>query len=255
MTPELQAIAPHVDPTWREELVLELRLHDVPGDAIGGALAEVEAHCVDSGEDAQEAFGDARTYAATLARATGRRDDEPLPLRTVGPAAAETVGIMATTAGAVALLRGQPADLHLSALVLLLLVGVALVGVVRRPTPVLRRLLDTAPWRVALASLVLPVVVVAVYLLAPDAVLPLPAAPLTALGLALLTTGTVLHLTRGPRLDDDPILPPAGADTPDGSAASGRTPWQLRLLMHADVWGAWVTTAVLVTVLGLALRP
>ncbi|MFS0705338.1 hypothetical protein AB6N23_12515 [Cellulomonas sp. 179-A 9B4 NHS] len=254
MTPELQDIAPHVDATWREELVLELRLYDVPGDAIGGALAEVEAHCVDSGEDAQEAFGDARTYAASLARATGRRDDEPLPLRTVGPAAAETVGIMATTTGAVALLRGQPADVHLSAVVLLLLLGVAFVGVVRRPTPVLRLLLDTGPWRVALASLALPAVLVAVHLLAPDAALALPAAPLTGLGLVLLTTCTVLRLTRGPRLDDDPVLPPGGADTSDRAAAPRRTPWQLRLLEHADVWGAWVTTAVLVTVLGLALR-
>ncbi len=254
MTAELQDIAPHVDAAWREELVLELRLHDVPGEAIGGALAEVEAHCVDSGEDAQEAFGDARTYAATLARATGRRDDEPLPLRTVGPATAETVGIMATTTGAVALLRGQAADVHLSAVVLLVLLGVALVGVVRRPTPVLRFFLDTAPWRVALASALLPVVVVAVHLLAPDAVLALPPAPLTALGLALLTTCTVLRVSRGPHLDDDPVRAPAGTGGPEAGPAPRRTPWQLRLLEHADVWGAWVTTAVLVTVLGLALR-
>ncbi|MFC8193611.1 hypothetical protein ACFUMH_18300 [Cellulomonas sp. NPDC057328] len=255
MTPELQAIAPHVDAAWREELVLELRLHDVPGDAIGGALAEVEAHCVDSGEDAQEAFGDARTYAATLARATGRRDDEPLPLRTVGPVAAETVGIMATTTGAVALLRGQAADVHLSVAVLLVLLAVALVGVVRRPTPVLRFFLDTAPWRVALASLALPAVVAALYLLAPDAVLELPPAPLAALGLALLTTCTVQQLSRGPHLDDDPVVAPAGTDASDAGPAPRRAPWQLRLLRQADVWGAWVTTAVLVAVLGAALRP
>lgn len=52
---------------WRDAFVLELRLRDVPGPAIGDALAEVEAHCAQSGETPQQAFGDPQTYAAAIA--------------------------------------------------------------------------------------------------------------------------------------------------------------------------------------------
>lgn len=43
-------IAPHVAAAWTEQLLLELRLRDVQGAAIGAALAEVESHCAESGE-------------------------------------------------------------------------------------------------------------------------------------------------------------------------------------------------------------
>ena len=51
---------------WLEEMTLELRLQNVPGVVIGDARASVEAHCADSGESAQEAFGDPREYARSL---------------------------------------------------------------------------------------------------------------------------------------------------------------------------------------------
>lgn len=249
MSHDPAALAPHDDAAWRDDLVLELRLHDVPGDAIGAALAEVQAHCLDSGQSAQEAFGDARAFGAELAAAAGRRDDDPVPLRTVLPAAVETLGVVATVGGAVAWLRGEPAELHLSALVVLLLVGAVMVALARWPTRVLRFLLGGTVRRIVLVSLLVPAVAVGAALLAPEAALGLPAVPLTVLGLALLVAGTVLTLTTWQRLGDDPVR------SPDGEDSSGPTSWQLRALELGHVWGAWMVTALLVAVLGVALRP
>jgi len=55
--------------TYRRDLILALRLREVPGDRIGEIVAEVESHVADTGEDPLDAFGPAREYAAT---ATGR---------------------------------------------------------------------------------------------------------------------------------------------------------------------------------------
>jgi len=55
--------------TYRRDLILALRMREVPGDRIGEIVAEVESHVADTGEDPVEAFGPAREYAAT---ATGR---------------------------------------------------------------------------------------------------------------------------------------------------------------------------------------
>lgn len=51
---------------WIDDFILALRLRSVRGDAIGDAVAVVRAHLADSGESAAEAFGNARTYAASL---------------------------------------------------------------------------------------------------------------------------------------------------------------------------------------------
>ncbi len=53
--------------TYREQLLLALRLRDVPGARIGEALAEVESHVAETGEDPVEAFGPATAYADALA--------------------------------------------------------------------------------------------------------------------------------------------------------------------------------------------
>ncbi len=52
--------------TYRQELIVALRLKDVPGDRIGEIVAEVESHVADTGEHPAEAFGNPRDYAATL---------------------------------------------------------------------------------------------------------------------------------------------------------------------------------------------
>ncbi|MEZ3161918.1 hypothetical protein AB1K54_15490 [Microbacterium sp. BWT-B31] len=54
------------DKTWIDLFVVELRLRRVPGSAIGDAVASVRELLADSGQSAEEAFGSAREYAASL---------------------------------------------------------------------------------------------------------------------------------------------------------------------------------------------
>lgn len=51
---------------YKRQLIFALRLRDVPGEVIGEALAQVESHIADTGEDPVVAFGPARDYAATF---------------------------------------------------------------------------------------------------------------------------------------------------------------------------------------------
>lgn len=57
--------------TYSNELLLALRLKDVPGPRIAEALAEVQSHVSETGEQAFEAFGSAQEYADELAVALG----------------------------------------------------------------------------------------------------------------------------------------------------------------------------------------
>lgn len=57
---------PHVDKRWREDFIMAMRMQDASGEQIGDALATVDAHCAESGESAEVAFGDATGYATTL---------------------------------------------------------------------------------------------------------------------------------------------------------------------------------------------
>ncbi|WP_119697731.1 hypothetical protein [Microbacterium halotolerans] len=54
------------DDTWIEQFTVELRLRRVRGQAIGDAIASVRELLADSGQGAEEAFGSAREYAASL---------------------------------------------------------------------------------------------------------------------------------------------------------------------------------------------
>ncbi|NYI41003.1 hypothetical protein [Demequina lutea] len=63
--------------TYTKELIYELRLRDIPGDVIGDAVAQVESHIADTGEDPADAFGSPPDYAATFG--------EPKPLAHLWP--------------------------------------------------------------------------------------------------------------------------------------------------------------------------
>ena len=55
--------------SYRQELLMALRMRDVPGPRIAEALAEVESHVAETGEDPLEAFGPPKAYADQLAGA------------------------------------------------------------------------------------------------------------------------------------------------------------------------------------------
>ena len=60
---------------YTQQLTLRLRMLDVPGEVIADAVAQVESHIADTGEDPVEAFGTVSQYAAafTPARTPVRR--------------------------------------------------------------------------------------------------------------------------------------------------------------------------------------
>jgi len=54
------------DKKWFDQLVMELRLRQVHGSAIGDTIASTRELLGDTGQRAEEAFGPARDYAAAL---------------------------------------------------------------------------------------------------------------------------------------------------------------------------------------------
>lgn len=54
------------DKKWFDQLVMELRLRQVHGSAIGDTIASAKEFLNDTGQPAEEAFGSARDYAAAL---------------------------------------------------------------------------------------------------------------------------------------------------------------------------------------------
>ena len=57
--------------SYRNDLLLALRLRDVPGPRIAEVLAEVESHVGDTAEDPRETFGEPKEYAEQVAAAIG----------------------------------------------------------------------------------------------------------------------------------------------------------------------------------------
>ena len=162
---------------WQQELVLALRLRDVDGRRIGEVLAEVEAHCADSGQSPAEAFGDPEAYAAEVTPA-GRR----LPVRSWLPQAVATpLGVVALLEGTAALVDGGDAALTAGGLLSLLATVVMVAAVVLRFDDVVRR-----PWRSWLAISVAFAGVIVLPVLLPAVVVTLPARPLLVAGLLLL---------------------------------------------------------------------
>jgi hypothetical protein len=101
-----------MDP-WRDDLVTELRMRGLPGRRIGEALAEVDAHCADSGQTPDDAFGDPAAYAESLlavhAAAPGQGFVTRV-LRPTGQAFATLAGVLAFLDGVDAVAHGQPAE-------------------------------------------------------------------------------------------------------------------------------------------------
>ncbi len=70
--------------TYCNGLLLALRLRDVPGPRIAEALAEVQSHVSETGEDPREAFGPPAKYADELTVALGG-PSTPFSLRRLAP--------------------------------------------------------------------------------------------------------------------------------------------------------------------------
>lgn len=219
-------LAPHVDRTWTEELVLELRLRDVPGDVIGDVLSEVDAHVVDAGTSAQDAFGDATRYATEIAATAARpTPDDP---RDMVPPALGAVGFVAALHGLGAWLGSGALTVTAGTLAVLVVAGVVPFVVQRYGTPLLRFLVTGSALRVWLV-LVAPMApaVVLVLLGLRWELATLPAVPVTLAGAAL--AGAAALLARRRPAAEDPVVAP-GTDRTAALAAARRDTQRLTLL-------------------------
>ncbi|GAA5164084.1 hypothetical protein [Ornithinimicrobium tianjinense] len=207
-------LAPHVDRAWADTFVVEQRLADRTGEQIGDALAVVDAHCAESGESAEEAFGDPADYSRAL---IGRPIDSRLSARTAVGIASGVLALMTLPRAVAGWRQGEGFLVTTGDIVAGLVVAALAVLILARPTPVLR-------WLVAQpARSFLAVFGVLIALVVPQALLRHPVAdpgwamPLVV-GLVLLALSVAL-----PWRDlavADPVRDPRrhGAGRPDAAA-------------------------------------
>ena len=207
---------------WIGDLVLELRLRGASGRAIGDAVAVVEAHCADSGEHPDAAFGDPVAYARALGLPDEQRwSREELVANAVGGGLV-TVGTAVSIGTVIRALAGHPmATFSVGSVV-----GIALVLVLVALVPLvgdaLLRLVLERPLVATAAGIAVLAGVAALSALLPAPLVELPVWPALAIGLALLVGAAIVHVVARRRglLADDPIVPPeAGA----GAAPSPST--------------------------------
>jgi hypothetical protein len=224
-----QALAPHVDPAWAEALLLELRMLDVPGRRIGAVLAEVEAHVVDSGETAEDAFGDPVRYARSLGLSPGPTSSRSAAVATVLPVAVQVAGMSLTIGGAFALAAGTEVSVTGGGVASAVLLTAALLTLALAPTAVMRLLLRSAAIATGVVVAALAVVVLP-GALARGTLLTLPPVPVLLVGAALLLGATGVALRSALREEPDLVTSPV-----PGSPAPGRPARVLPALPHLMV--------------------
>jgi hypothetical protein len=122
-----RALAPHVEEKWAEDFVVELLLLHIEGARIGAALSEVESHCSDSGQGAQQAFGDPIEYARSLQLPVEGDHSGRALLRSLAPIGVQIVGASMLNPSFGVWLRGQQLEITTGHFVnqLILLLGLA----------------------------------------------------------------------------------------------------------------------------------
>ncbi|GAA1404726.1 hypothetical protein [Oerskovia paurometabola] len=215
-------LAPHVEEEWAEAFLIELRLLDVPGAALGGALTEVESHCAESGESAAEAFGNPVAYARSLDLPV-EPDRRWEVVKVLGPVTAQFLGLLLLGWGGSAVaLAGRVGDAAPSVdvtagmLAMIAAFGAAILLFYRFSSPVLRTILERPLVSFfALAGCMAVLVVVPVLL---DGVLvSLPAWPVAVAGALVLAVGTAWSAVQARRGTlDDPIVSPLPGEPQDG---------------------------------------
>ena len=233
----IETHTPHVEPGWAEAFLLELRLRSVAGSHIGAALAEVEAHCAESGETARSAFGDPVAYAADLAPTL---PTSPLDVRgELGTSALGLGGMLLTLAAVGAWQTGDRVEVTagMTAVLVLVLAGTALV--VARAEQLLRAVVHH--WWVAVVAATVPVVLfVGVLLVGRQTLFSLSATPAFVAGMALLA-GNTARAFRSADVADDPVVGPEAA----GGAGTLGEDRVTRIMSRIGPWLFPILTAVM----------
>ncbi|GAA1351817.1 hypothetical protein [Falsarthrobacter nasiphocae] len=231
--------------TWEEEFVLELRLDDVTGKAIGDALAVVRSHCEDTGETPYVAFGDPQAYARSLEF----RDDEREPntlgawARALWPVGAMIAGFAVTPAAVSSLASGVDMAIRLGA-VLSVAWGLVFLAVAVKALRVLlqNRLLFVTFVTVVMAGLV------GFNVLARQEIAHIPAGMGLGVGIVLLGVGVVAVLRQPDDLVTEPLTGGHMLDE-DSRAARivsqvvGAWPWFVVFWVMVLSVAAWLTAS------------
>jgi hypothetical protein len=190
---------------WFDDFTVELRMLDVPGDAIGDAVASAREFLADSGDTPQAAFGNPREYAASLdlPRAPATRSDLAALL------VSSCLGLLGFFAVAAAV---SSTDARVAVtLPGLLLVLTALALAACAPL-LLGFLVRGSAWRAGISGAGVFAAQLALGLLARDVVLfTLPAVPIALIGGAVLLSTSLWGQFRKGAVDDpipDPLSGP-----------------------------------------------
>jgi len=223
-----------------DDLLLALRMRDVPGRRIGEVLTEVRAHLAESGEAPEEAFGTVEDYAAALAP---DGPSEPLRSRVADAlrTAAIFLGLWWALEGATSLATGADAQLGP--------VPVAAAAVAAMGVPWLLERIASPAHGLALAVdvgkplLAATAVGVAVALTGEWLAVGVPAALPLVLGLGLVLAGGLLH-----PIAADPVVDPL--EEPGDAAARGRRD---TAVVNLVLWGSLALMASAAVLLAVVL--
>ena len=217
--------APNVDPEWTSDFLLEARLQDVPGKQIGDALAEIDSHVAESGDSAEQAFGEPKAYAQALAAVSPKLDKRGI-FALIIPAMLQTLGMLGVLNALEPAMDGAPFVLTVGLLVMIGVLLALLVLLAVQPTSMLRLIIDR-PWLAFGLNFVLLAGLVGL-LLIPGEVAEIPAWWVVGIGVAALVAGTVVGIAQSRDYrDDDPIESP----TDDEASKPSRTMSLLPQLM------------------------
>jgi len=200
-------VAPHVEPEWAEAMLLELRGRGIAGPRIGAALAEVDSHCAESGQTAEESFGDPAAYARRL-ELPAEDDVSPRALiRSAVPTLVQVLGMLLLLPSFAAWREDTAMEVTAGMLVSLGLLLLLLTAAVRGVDLVLRTVVrrPVVAWVAGLAPLVL---FVAAQLLLPAVALRAPAAWAMVLAVVLLVAGTAWSAARQRPDQADAVVAP-----------------------------------------------
>lgn len=207
---------PHIDSKWRDDFILEQRLADQTGAQIGDALATVDAHCAESGESADEAFGDPSAYSRSLVGDTVGGPTR-LAARTVVGIACGLLSLLLVPRAVDAWIEGADFTVTAGDLVAAVIVAMLAAAVFWWPTPVLRWFVRH-PMTASAAAFALLILLVIPQALLRDPVLELVWVGPFVAGLILLALSVVLPWTD--LSEDDPVRDPRAGRT-DSSTALG----------------------------------
>jgi hypothetical protein len=219
-------LAPHVDEVWAGSLLLELRLLGVAGDRIGAAVSEVESHCTESGQSAQEAFGDPVEYAQSLQLPEATDNSTQAITRSLTTILVQVLGMWLLNWSFEDWIGGQQLELTVGRLVSSTACLLAVVALVRFTDPLLRALVrrpiasGVLAYLACMAAFVIPLLLLDVVIWRGSAGLGV------ALGAAVLVGGVawaIARLRTHGAEEEDPITSPfedAGTSADDNGPKS-----------------------------------